>query len=188
MFLRAIRRKKDGKEHRYFSVVENRRVRSGVVVQRQVLYLGEINDSQQAAWTKSLEVFDEAEQRYATLGLFPDDREVPAEAIDSIRVKLSEMELRRPRAFGNCWLACHLWQQLGLDQFWQERLSADVDRETVPWEKVLELLVVNRHSIRYKGEWKLLGAKGYAEGRNSTERLNTPFHFGLAASRCAASL
>ncbi len=122
MFLRAIRRKKDGKEHRYFSVVENRRVRSGVVVQRQVLYLGEINDSQQAAWTKSLEVFDEAEQRYATLSLFPDDRGVPAEAIDSIQVKLSEMELRRPRAFGNCWLACHLWQQLGLDQFWQEQL------------------------------------------------------------------
>jgi transposase len=144
MFLRAIRRNKDGKEHRYFSVVENRRVNGGLVVQRQVLYLGEINDSQQAAWRKTLEVFDEAEQRYSTLSLFPDDREVPAEAIDSIQVKLSEMELRRPRAFGNCWLACHLWQQLGLDQFWRERLLAGVERETVPWEKVLELLVVNR--------------------------------------------
>lgn len=144
MFLRAIRRNKDGKEHRYFSVVENRRVNGGLVVQRQVLYLGEINDSQQAAWRKTLEVFDEAEQRYATLSLFPDDREVPAEAIDSIQVKLSEMELRRPRAFGNCWLGCHLWQQLGLDQFWRERLGADVERETVSWEKVLELLVVNR--------------------------------------------
>jgi hypothetical protein len=144
MFLRAIRRNKDGKEHRYFSVVENRRVNGGLVVQRQVLYLGEINDSQQAAWRKTLEVFDEAEQRYSTLSLFPDDREVPAEAIDSIQVKLSEMELRRPRAFGNCWLACHLWQQLGLDQFWRERLLAGVERETAPWEKVLELLVVNR--------------------------------------------
>ena len=144
MFLRAIRRKKDGKEHRYFSVVENRRVNGGPVVQRQVLYLGEINDSQQAAWRKTLEVFDEAEQRYATLSLFPDDRQVPSEAVDSIQVKLSEMELRRPRAFGNCWLGCHLWQQLGLDQFWGERLEADVERETVPWEKVLELLVVNR--------------------------------------------
>jgi Transposase DDE domain len=144
VFLRAIRRNKDGKEHRYFSVVENRRVNGGLVVQRQVLYLGEINDSQQSAWRKTLEVFDEAEQRYATLSLFPDDREVPAEAIDSIQVKLSEMELRRPRAFGNCWLGCHLWQQLGLDQFWRERLGAGVERETVPWEKVLELLVVNR--------------------------------------------
>jgi hypothetical protein len=144
MFLRAIRRNKDGKEHRYFSVVENRRVNGGLVVQRQVLYLGEINDSQQSAWRKTLEVFDEAEQRYTTLSLFPDDREVSAAAIDSIQVKLSEMELRRPRAFGSCWLGCHLWQQLGLDQFWRERLLAGVERETVPWEKVLELLVVNR--------------------------------------------
>src|SRR5215831_12778042 len=144
MFLRAIRRNKDGKEHRYFSVVENRRVNGGPVVQRQVLYLGEINDSQQATWRKTLEVFDEAEQRYSTLSLFPDDRQVPAEAIDSIQVKLSEMELRQPRAFGNCWLGCYLWRRLGLDEFWRERLAVGVQRETVPWEKVLELLVVNR--------------------------------------------
>lgn len=74
------------------------------MVQRQVLYLCEINDSQQTAWRKTLEIFDEAKQRYATLSVFPDDREVPAEAVDSIQVKLSEMELRHPRAFGNCWL------------------------------------------------------------------------------------
>ena len=144
MFLRGIRRSKDGKEHRYFSVVENRRVSDGRVVQRQLLYLGEINDTQQAAWRKTLEVFDEAERRYSTRSLFPDDREVPAEAIDSLQVKLSEMELRRPRAFGNCWLGCEVWRQLGLDQFWRERLGAGVERETVPWEKGLELLVVNR--------------------------------------------
>lgn len=144
MFLRATRRHKDGKEHRYFSVVENRRVSDGKVAQRQVLYLGEINDSQEAAWRKSLQVFDEVEQRYSTLSLFPDDREVPAEGIGSIQVKLAEMELRRPRAFGNCWLGCHVWRQLGLDEFWWGRLSTSVERETVPWEKVLELLVVNR--------------------------------------------
>ena len=65
MFLRSKRRVKDGKEHRYWSVVENRRVRSGRVVQRQVLFLGEINDRQQGAWRQTLEVFDEAEQRAA---------------------------------------------------------------------------------------------------------------------------
>ena len=84
MFLRSKRRCKDGKAHRYFSVVENRRVRSGRVVQRQVLFLGEINDSQQAAWRQTLEVFDEAEQRAATLSLFPEDREVPADALDGV--------------------------------------------------------------------------------------------------------
>ena len=142
MFLRSKKRRKDGKTHRYFSVVENRRVRSGRVVQRQVLFLGEINDSQQAAWRQTLEVFDEAEQRAATLSLFPEDCEIPADALDGVQVKLREMELRRPRAFGNYWLGCELWRQLGLEDFWEARLGEG--REEVPWAKVLELLVVSR--------------------------------------------
>ena len=142
MFLRSKKRCKDGKTHRYFSVVENRRVRSGRVVQRQVLFLGEINDSQQAAWRQTLEVFDEAEQRAATLSLFPEDRAIPADALDGVQVKLAEMELRRPRAFGNYWLGCELWRQLGLGAFWEARLGEG--REEVPWAKVLELLVVSR--------------------------------------------
>jgi len=142
MFLRSKRRFKDGKAHRYFSVVENRRVRSGRVVQRQVLFLGEINDRQQGAWRQTLEVFDEAEQRATTLSLFPEDREIPADALDGVQVKLAEMELRRPRAFGNYWLGCEMWRQLGLEAFWDERLGPG--REEVAWAKVLELLVVSR--------------------------------------------
>jgi transposase len=142
MFLRSTSRKKDGKDHRYFSIVENRRLPGGKSVQRTILYLGEINDQQQAAWRKRLEVFDEQERRYTTMSLFPEDREIPADALDSVQVRLSGLELRRPRMFGNCWLACELWQQLGLDEFWQERLPEG--REGVSWEKVLRLLVVNR--------------------------------------------
>src|SRR5579864_3039754 len=142
MFLRSTNRKKDGKAHRYFSIVENRRLPGGKTVQRTVLYLGEINDQQQAAWRKRLEVFDEGEQRYIAMSLFPEDREIPADALDSVQVRLSELQLRRPRMFGNCWLACELWQQLGLDEFWQQRLPEG--REGVSWEKVLRLLVVNR--------------------------------------------
>ncbi len=56
MFLRQNNRCKNGKTHRYFSVVENRRRRGGGTTQRQVLYLGEINDSQQQAWRRTLEV------------------------------------------------------------------------------------------------------------------------------------
>ena len=142
MFLRSTNRKKDGKEHRYFSVVENRRIAGGKTAQRTVLYLGEINDQQQAAWRKTLDVFVEEEQRYTTLSLFPEDREIPTDGLDSVQVKLSDLELRRPRAFGHCWLACELWSQLGLDEFWQQRLPEA--RESVSWEKVLRLLVVNR--------------------------------------------
>jgi transposase len=144
MFLRAKVRKKDGKQHRYFSVVENRRVGQNQTVQRTVLYLGEINDSQEAIWRKTLQVFDETHQQYTTLSLFPEDREIPAAASDSIQVKLSEMELRQPRAFGNCWLGCELWRQLRLEEFWEKKLAEKVQRETVSWAKVLQLLVVNR--------------------------------------------
>ena len=144
MFLRSTSRHKDGKDHRYFSVVEKRRVSDGRVVQRRVLYWGEINDSQEVAWRKTLEIFDESRQQYSTLSLFPDDRELAAEAIPSMPVKLQEMELHRPRACGNCWLGCELWRQLGWAEFWRQRLSTAAQRKTVPGEKVLELLVVNR--------------------------------------------
>ena len=142
MFLRSTNRWKDGKDHRYFSIVENRRLPGGKTAQRMVLYLGEINDQQQAAWRKTLEVFDEAEQRFTTMSLFPEDRELPADGVDSVQVRLSGLELRRPRVFGSCWLACELWQQLALDELWRQRLPQG--REAVRWEKVLRLLVVNR--------------------------------------------
>ena len=142
MFLRAKIRKKDGKQHRYFSVVENRRVGQNRRAQRTVLYLGEINDSQEAIWHRTLQVFDESHQQYTTLSLFPEDREIPAESSNRMQVKLSEMELHRPRAFGNCWLGCELWRQLR--QFWEEKLSEKVQQEPVSWAKVLQLLVENR--------------------------------------------
>lgn len=142
MHLKVHRRKKDGKEHRYFSVVESRRVSRQRVVHRTVVYLGEINDSQQAAWRKTLEVFDEDKRDFATVSLFPDDREIAGNDVDALQVKLGEMQLERPRAFGGCWLSCELWRQLGLDEFWQTKLPEG--REDVAWEKVLRLLVVNR--------------------------------------------
>lgn len=142
MFLRSTNRRKNGKHHRYFSIVENRRVAGGKVVQRTVLYLGEINDSQQAAWCKTLEVFDEAADEHCQMSLFPEDRVIPPEALDAIGVRLSGIRLRRPRAFGDCWLGCWLWDDLELGRFWSRRL--DRGRGAVSWAKVLQLLVVNR--------------------------------------------
>jgi len=142
MFLRAHKRFKNGKQHRYFSVVENRRVAGGEVRQRTVLYLGEINDSQQAEWRTTLEVFDEGRSESRQLSLFPDDRLVPDDALDAVQVRLSQMQLRRPRAFGDCWLGCWLWRQLQLDRFWHDRLGTG--RGDVSWAKVLELLTVHR--------------------------------------------
>src|SRR5271167_4031473 len=105
MFLRAKIRHKDGKAHRAWSVVENRRVHDGRVVQRQVLYLGKINDSQRAAWSKAIEVFDEGAGQPKQIALFAEDRVAPALDCDVVSIRLSEMRLRRPRQWGACWMA-----------------------------------------------------------------------------------
>ena len=114
MFLRHKIRRKDGKEHRYWSIVENRRVSGGRTVQRHVLYLGEINDSQRAAWCRTIEAFDEDGQQARQIALFPEDRQAPALNCDVVHVRLSGLRLHRPRQWGACWLACHVWQFPGL--------------------------------------------------------------------------
>ena len=118
MFLRFNRRFKDGKEHRYWNIVENKRCGGGKVVQRQVLYLGEINDSQHEAWCRQIEAFDEDARHHKQLSLFPADRALPEHAqAHGVQVRLDAMELHRPRQWGACWLACQLYEQLGMNRF-----------------------------------------------------------------------
>lgn len=185
MFLRTYERRKNGKAHRYFSIVENRRiagrgVKGDHIAQRTVLYLGEINDSQQAAWRKTLEVFDGTGEQPRQLALFPDDRPIPPDALNALQVKLSEMKLLRPRRFGDCWLGCWLWQRLELDRFWQQRFEDA--RGEVPWEKVLQLLAIHRlidpgSEYRLHREWflhsamdELLGVDFQAAGKDRLYR------------------
>ena len=92
MFLRCTNRKKDGKEHRYWNVVENRRVAGGRVVQRQVLYLGEINDSQCESWRRTIEVFEDWSPSTKTLALFPEDRPVEIDAEQVVQIRLKDVE------------------------------------------------------------------------------------------------
>lgn len=152
MFLRFNTRKKDGKVHRYWSIVENRRLRGDRVMQRTVFYLGEINDTQEGAWRKQLEAFDETTQRPEQIALFPEGREIPPDALGGLQVKLSALTLERPRIFGDCWLACRLWDELQLGEFWRERLPDG--RAEVSWAKVLELLAV-RQFVAPGSKWHL---------------------------------
>ena len=149
MFLRCTRRKKNGKLHEYWSIVENRRLADGRSAQRQVLYLGEINASQREAWRKTIEVQDQGQRRQ--VALFPAGS-MPCDDVDAIGVRLSELRLLRPRQWGACWLALQLWQQLELDSFWRPRLRPS--REGTPWLKVLKTLVAYR-LIDPGSEWKL---------------------------------
>jgi len=153
MFLRAKTRRKDGKEHRYWSIVENRRSHGGRVVQRQVLYLGEINDSQQGAWCRALDVLGEGGMQPRQMAIFPADREPPAALdCDVLRVRLSELSVHAPRQWGACWLAMELWRQLELDTFWAPRLP--VNRQGTRWLNVFKTLVAYQ-LIEPGSEWRL---------------------------------
>ena len=149
MFLKCNRRTKDGKTHHYWNVVENRRVSGGRVVQRQVLYLGEINDSQREAWRKTIEVFDDGSRRQ--VALFPIGS-MPGDEAEVVGIRLDELELKHPRQWGACWLSSILWQQLKLDEFWGVRLRPS--REGTPWLQVLQTLVAYR-LIDPGSEWRL---------------------------------
>jgi len=153
MYLKCHTRRKDGKEHRYWSLMEKRRVADGRVLDRPLLYLGEINDVQQAAWTRSIAAFDPVTQLPQTLALFPADRPLPEHAADyGVQLRLSEFRLLHPRQWGACWLALQLWDLLQLGEFWRPRLPAS--REGTSWYHLLQVLTVYR-LIDPGSEWRL---------------------------------
>ena len=152
MFLRSTTRKKNGKDHEYFSIVENKRVAAGRVIQRHVLYLGEINSSQQEAWRKTVEIFEDGQAQPKTVALFPDDRAVPVSGDDIVQIRLKDLELKRPRQWGACWLATELYERLELDRFWEQKLPES--RKGTRWDWVLQTLVTYR-LLAPGSEWKL---------------------------------
>jgi hypothetical protein len=153
MFLRRTERKKDGKTHVYWNIVENKRLDDCRVVQRHVLYLGEINASQAVAWRKAIEVLDVDAGGARTLALFPEDRcEAVTGDASVVQLRLSALRLCRPRQWGACWLAGQLWRDLQLDRFWADRLPAS--RKGTRWDQVLQVLATYR-LIAPGSEWRL---------------------------------
>ena len=152
MFLRMTKRKKDGKEHRYWSIVENHRISGERVVQKHVLYLGEINDSQREAWWRSIEILESGKKKPRKISLFPEDRKVQSNDHEVIHVQVNRMRLVRPRQWGACWMALLLWDQLQLDRYWREKLLPS--RKGTRWLNILKTLVCYR-LIQPGSEWQL---------------------------------
>jgi transposase len=140
MFLRPNRRRKDGKDHSYWSLVETVRTPNGPR-QKTLCYLGELNSSAQARWLKTIEVFNEQGETQQ-LKLFPSQVEPPANDPQVARVLLNKVRLERVRQFGSCWLGLQLWKRLELDRFFEETL--DEQAADVPWSRVAAILTINR--------------------------------------------
>lgn len=142
MFLRCHKRKKNGKLHHYYSIVENRRITNERVAQKTVLYLGEITNDQEKSWRKTLEIFDADQNKPIYKSLFATEDGSVCQDVDAIPVRLSHLKLSNPRTFGDCWLGCQIWDELQLDSFWQKRI--DSYKTAIPFSKVLKLLAMNR--------------------------------------------
>jgi transposase len=140
MFLRSHGRKKDGKDHIYWSLVETVRTPDGPR-QKTLCYLGELNSSAQARWLTTIEVFNE-EGETQQLKLFPSHVEPPPEDPQVARVLLSKVRLERTRQFGACFLGLEMWKRLELDRFFEQ--AVDGESVDVAWSRVTALLAINR--------------------------------------------
>jgi transposase len=140
MFVRSNHRRKDGKEHTYWSLVETVRTANGPR-QKTLCYLGELNSSAQDRWLRTIEVFNEQGEAQQ-LKLFPSHISAPGDDPQVARVLVNQVRLERTRQFGSCYLGWELWKRLGLEPFFQERV--DQQEADVPWSKVAALLAINR--------------------------------------------
>ena len=153
-------------------------------MQRHVLYLGEINDTQELAWRRSIEVLEEGTPQPRTLSLFPEDRCAGVLADASIvHVKLSQLQLRRPRQWGACWLGLMLWRELQLDQFWSKRLGSSC--KGTRWDQVLFVLVAYR-LLAPGSEWRL--HREWFRRSGLDRLLKGRINLGLSTSRREAEL
>lgn len=152
IFLRGHERRKDGKAHTYWSLVENRRCAGGRVVQRHVLYLGKLTPAQELSWQKTAEEFGEGSPRGPSLPGLATERELQSQEAAAIAVYLKQFRIERPRQWGACWVALTVWNLLKLSEFWQSRLPPS--REGTCWLNVLITLVIYR-LIDPGSEWRL---------------------------------
>jgi transposase len=142
MFLRRFERRKNGKPHTYWALVESYRTAKGSR-QRVVAYLGELTAGEQNGWAKlGSHLNGEAKRRRPQITLFdPPRRDEPGDD-EPVLVKLSSIRLERPRDFGDVWLAWGLWRMLGLDELLEELIEPGY--ETVPWGTMVAILAMAR--------------------------------------------
>lgn len=137
MFLRRFQRRKNGKVHSYFALVESYRTAKGSR-QRIVNYLGELEPGEESGWAKLGRGLDGKPPPAPTLFDVPADEE----SDESVWVDLRGVRLERSRAFGDVWLALGLWRLLELDELFAKLMPAG--REEVPWPIVAAILAIAR--------------------------------------------
>jgi transposase len=139
MFLKRLERRKSGKGHTYWALVESIRTARGSR-HRVVAYLGELRKSEKNGWAQLCRRLRKEERPSASL-FDPPHYDEPADD-EPVWVKLRDIHLERLRDFGDIWLALGLWRMLGLDRLLAARMLAG--QEEVPWPTVAAILTMAR--------------------------------------------
>ena len=130
MYLRRCYRRKSGKRHAYWALVESYRTPRGPR-QRVVAYLGEMDDDGRIGVKHCAE-----NRREVQTGLF--GKAIP----EWVEVDLKRVHVERSRKFGGAWLGLEMLRRLGLDRFLEEHLPAG--REEIAWPVMVQILVLGR--------------------------------------------
>ena len=142
MFLRRFERRKNGKPHTYWALVESYRTAKGSR-QRVVAYLGELAAEERDGWSKLGSHLDgKVPRRCRQRSFFDPPRHDTPQADEPLLVKLSSIRLERPRDFGDVWLAWGLWRLLELDATLERLLEGG--REEIPWAQTAAILTIAR--------------------------------------------
>src|SRR5260370_2900098 len=133
MYLRYTTRKKDGKTHRYWRLVQSVRV-GRRVIQQTVAQLGE-RDAEGRLQARRLagRLIGAPEQA----ALFDDGSDQ-----GSVSIRLKGVRVERSRQFGDVYLALALWRGVGLEDFCRQVLATG--KEQIAWEKIAAVLVAAR--------------------------------------------
>jgi transposase len=139
MFLRRCERRKNGKCHTYWMLVESIRTARGSR-HRTVAYLGDLQPDEQSGWAQFGRKLEGESPPQRSL-FDPPHYDEPSED-EPVPVRLSGIRLERLRDFGDVWLSLGLWRLLKLDVLLGELMPAG--REEVPWSDMAAILTLAR--------------------------------------------
>jgi len=140
MFIRPCYRKKNGKRHAYWALVESVRTAKGPR-QRVVGYLGGLPEKvrrgvKRVAQRIAAEAADAMDARVG--GLFPEADNSP----QWVEIDARKLRAENPRGFGGPWLGMQLVKILRLDRFLAD--TSVRGKESVPWELTSLILILCR--------------------------------------------
>ncbi len=186
MFIRPCYRKKNGKRHAYWALVESVRTDRGPR-QRTVAYLGQLDEKGRLGVKRAAQGNKRSDEQQ--LRLWEDDSPAP----EWVEVDTANVRVENQLDFGGPWLALELIRKLKLDELLESVMPHG--KEDIPWSRMAMVLAISRlcnpsselhiaehyYPKRISNSWsRATGATSSARPRARSKSCNTSLEFTLA--------